>query len=173
MTDNSEAYFQETQRFPAWVLVLVLVTAGLSIGVFSIGIYVQLIRGEPWGSNPMSDGALAAVGGAFIVLSAALIGLFASLRLITEVHADALHVRFAPMRTKRIQLDQIAAAEVRTFRPIRDFGGWGVRYTKQLKAYLASGNRGVQLSMLDGRHLFIGSQRPEEFEAALRAWLKR
>jgi len=173
MTDNSEAYFQETQRFPTWVMVLVLVTAGASIGVFGIGIYVQLIRGEPWGTNPMSDGALAAVGAAFIVLGAALIWLFASLRLITEVHADALHVRFAPMRTKRIQLDQIAAAEVRTFRPIREFGGWGVRHTKQLKAYLASGNRGVQLSMLDGRDLLIGSQRPEEFEAALRTWLKR
>jgi hypothetical protein len=112
------------------------------------------------------------VGGAFIVFGFGLLWLFASLKLITEVHADALHIRFAPMRTKRIAFDRIEAAEVRTFRPIRDYGGWGVRYARGVKAYLAKGPRGVYLTMLDGRDILVGSQSPGELEAALRVWMR-
>lgn len=172
MTDHTESYFEETQRFPGWITVLVVLAAGSSIVAFTVGIYVQLIGGEPWGNNPMSDGALTIVGGAFIVFGFGLLWLFASLKLITEVHADALHIRFAPMRTKRIAFDRIEAAEVRTFRPIRDYGGWGVRYARGVKAYLAKGPRGVYLTMLDGRDILVGSQSPGELEAALRVWMR-
>jgi len=39
-----------------------------------------------------------------------------------------------------------------------------------VKAYLAQGNEGIYLSVTDGRDLFIGSQRADEFSAALRTW---
>ena len=172
MTDHTEAYFREEQRFPKWILLLVFLAAGSSIGAFAVGFYVQFVRGDPWGSNPMSDGALATTGAVFMVFGFGLIWLFASLKLITEVHADAILLRFAPMRAKRIDLEQIATAEVRSFRPIREYGGWGVRYSKGIKAYLATGTKGVYLTMMDGRDVLIGSQRPEELESALRTWMR-
>lgn len=100
-----------------------------------------------------------------------LILLFATLRLVTEVHSDAVHIRFAPMRAKRIPYDNIASMEVRTIRPIRDFGGWGVRHGKSAKGYLARGNQAVWLSTLDGRDIVIGTEQPDQFESALRTWL--
>lgn len=164
--------FEETQRFPGWVMAMVILAAGASIGVFLIGFYVQLVRGEPWGNNPMNDGALLGQGAVFILLGAGLIWLFATLRLITEVQADSIQVRFAPMRPRRIPMEQIVAAEVRELRPIRDFGGWGLRYGRGTKAYLARGSRGVYLRMASGRDIVIGSQQPEELEAAIRTWLR-
>jgi hypothetical protein len=171
VTANTDAYFRETQRLPGWVMALIILSAGSSIAVFAIGLYVQLVRGEPWGSKPMSDGALVSVGAVSMGIGIALIMLFATLRLVTEVHSDAVHIRFAPMRAKRIPYDNIASMEVRTIRPIRDFGGWGVRYRKGAKGYLARGNQAVWLSMLDGRDIVIGTGQPDQFESALRTWL--
>jgi hypothetical protein len=56
---------------------------------------------------------------------------------------------------------------VQTYRPIRDYGGWGIRYGRGGKAYNVSGNRGVMLELSDGQKLLIGSQRPEELANAI------
>ena len=160
--------FEETQRFPIWVMAMVILAGAASIGIFAIGFYVQLVRGEPWGNNPMTDGALLGLGVVFIALGIGLIWLFATLRLITEVHEDSVHVRFAPLRPRRIPFEQIISVEVRELRPIRDFGGWGLRYGKGTKAYLARGNRGVHLDMASGLDIVIGSQQPETLAATIR-----
>lgn len=173
MSDPSEQYFSETQRFSGWITLLVVLAGGSSIGVFLVGFYVQFVQGEPWGSNPMSDAALAISGGIVIAVGVGLIWLFLALKLVTEIHTDSVTIRFAPMRKKTIPLDQIAGVEIREFRPIRDFGGWGIRAAKGVRAYLVSGSRGVQLSIPDGKNLLIGSQQPEELEAALLTWMKR
>ncbi len=57
--------------------------------------------------------------------------------------------------------------EVLTYSPIKDYGGWGIRYGRGGKAYNVRGNRGVQLQLANGQRLLIGSQRPEELSNAL------
>ncbi len=167
------AHFREEQRLPVWITVLVVIAAGASIAIFAVGMYIQLIRGEPWGDRAMSDTALAIVGGTFTLLGFGLIWLFVSLKLITEVHPDGLHIRFAPMRTAKVPYSRISSIEVETVRPIRDFGGWGVRYGRGTKAYLARGNTGVRVVRSDGKDIFVGSQQPDELAAAVRTWLRR
>jgi hypothetical protein len=54
-----------------------------------------------------------------------------------------------------------------------DFGGWGIRYGDQEKAYTMNGKRGVRLTYKDGHGLLIGSLRPEELEIAIRTIWKR
>ena len=52
---------------------------------------------------------------------------------------------------------------MRQYRPILDYGGWGIRWGPGKGwAYNVSGNRGVQLELLDGKQLLIGSQNPEK-----------
>lgn len=93
----------------------------------------------------------------------------AMLRLRVRVDAGHLHVRFVPLVRKDIPLDEIATWEVRTYRPILEYGGWGVRYSlRKGTAYNVSGNRGVQLVLTNGKRVLIGSQRPEELAAAIR-----
>ena len=47
----------------------------------------------------------------------------------------------------------VAYAEARTYAPLREYGGWGIRGLSRKRAYNVSGNRGVELSLVDGRKL--------------------
>ncbi|MDH3261029.1 MAG: DUF6141 family protein [Acidimicrobiia bacterium] len=165
------ASFREVQGFRQWWLwVLLLVTTLGTIGLFGYGIFVQIIQGTPWGDKPMSDAALLATGIGTTILVVGLTALLLSARLVTEVRSDGLHVRFFPMKWKAIPYETIASYHTRTYRPVRDYGGWGIRWGRDGKAYIVVGNEGLQLLLGDGEKILIGSQRPQELEAALGAW---
>ena len=63
------------------------------------------------------------------------------------------------------------SCEPRVYRPVLEYGGWGVRYTPFGRgwAYNVSGNRGVQLVMSSGRRALVGSQRPDDLAGAINA----
>jgi hypothetical protein len=89
--------------------------------------------------------------------------------LRTEVRDDGLYARFFPLtRQHRFSWSDIRSCEARTYRPLLEYGGWGVRCGRRGKAYNFRGNRGVQLEFTDGRRLLIGSQRSEELAVAIR-----
>jgi hypothetical protein len=64
-------------------------------------------------------------------------------------------------------LEEIVSAELVTFRPIRDFGGWGIRHGGGGWAYTVRGNRGVRLTLQYGSPLLIGSQNAEDLYQAI------
>jgi hypothetical protein len=165
---NQRGSFYEVQGFRnTWVLALVLPISLFLIVLFGYGMIKQLILGHPWGSRPLSDTALAIIGPLFILFGIGLTCLFYSCQLITEVREDGLYVRFFPLTHHRIPFEDIAHFEVRTYSPIREFGGWGIRYGKGGKAYNVSGNRGVQLELSNGKRLLIGSGPAEELARAI------
>ena len=169
--DDLSASFREVQGFRQWWLwALMLITAVGTIGVFGYGIYVQVIQGRPWGNNPMSDTGLIVTGAITTALMIGLAVLVLSARLITEVRSDGIHVRFFPIRWKTIPFGTMASYQIRTYHPIRDYGGWGIRWGREGKAYIVGGREGLQLLLNDGRQVLIGSQRPQELEAAVRTW---
>lgn len=93
-----------------------------------------------------------------------------SMTLTTEVRPEGLYIRFKMLWPERtIPYSQIVKAEAKTYRPILDYGGWGVRGVAPVKAFNVSGNRGVLLSLPDGQSLMIGSQRPDQLAAALQS----
>ena len=104
-----------------------------------------------------------------IVVTLIILWLFRSLRLITEVRGDGLYVRFFPFHFsfKRIPLEEVETFEAVTYRPLLQYGGWGIRFTRGGKAYNVSGNRGVRLNFTNGRHLLIGSQKADELTQAI------
>jgi hypothetical protein len=115
----------------------------------------------------MSNTALAIVGMVVIIFVVGLTYLFYTMKLITEVRDDDLCVKFFPLSRQVISFDSIKRCEVRTYNPIKEYGGWGIRYGKRGKAYNVSGNRGVQVEFYVGKPLLIGSQKPEELERAI------
>ncbi|NVL91956.1 MAG: hypothetical protein HWN71_02845 [Desulfobacterales bacterium] len=54
-----------------------------------------------------------------------------------------------------------------TYNPLKDYGGWGIRYGRGGRAYNVSGNRGVYLELSNGKSLLIGSLQPEELARAI------
>ena len=93
-------------------------------------------------------------------------------RLVTEVSPNGVRLRFPPFVTREIPLAQIRRVEARNYRPLREFGGWGIRWGGRGRmAYNVSGNRGVEVELTDGRTVMVGSQRADELADALRAFL--
>ncbi len=53
---------------------------------------------------------------------------------------------------------------------MKEYGGWGVKgWSKDKMAYNVSGDRGVELTLKDGRRIMLGSQRAEELAGAIEA----
>jgi hypothetical protein len=90
-----------------------------------------------------------------------------TMRLTTVVTPDAVQVRYGFLYRTRIPISEIISAEARAYRPVRDYGGWGIRGFGRRRALNARGNLGVLLTRQDGSTLMIGSQRPRELLEAL------
>lgn len=171
---DRKIYFFEEQRFrQKWLWIILLLSILFITIFFAYGIVRQIILGQPWGDRPMSDIALIIVGLFSIILMGGMTYLFYTLKLITEVRNDCIHIRYFPTSQQRIPFHNIKKCEVRRYSPIREYGGWGIRYGRKGKAYNVSGNRGVQLELFQGKNLLIGSQRPEELFQAINGLLKR
>jgi len=98
------------------------------------------------------------------------------LHLTVEVREDGVYYRFFPFHRsfRRIPLEEIAQCFVRTYSPLWEYGGWGIRYSPRGgRAYTVQGNRGVQLVLRNGDRVLLGSQRAEELASALQAGLAR
>lgn len=59
-----------------------------------------------------------------------------------------------------VPLDDVEAVEPVTYRPIREFGGWGVRGWGKKRAWTARGDQAVILWLTGDRRLYVGSDRP-------------
>lgn len=148
--------FREVQRFSqSWPLTLLLLVPLAGVGAAFAG---------------LRDRAPAALIAVFAVTALLPILLFAVSRLTVEVRPELLRVSFVPFRTREVRYADIRRCEAVTYRPIREYGGWGIRWGGPGKwAYNVSGNRGVLLSLADGSTLLIGSQRADELAAAIGA----
>lgn len=135
----------------------------IPISMVWYGAIQQLIFGKAFGENPASDTGVSVL----LVLFGILLPLFMySLKLTTEVRQDGLYVRFYPFHFsyRRYPYESINSYKVRVYSPLKEYGGWGIRYGRKGMAYNVSGDRGLQLELKNGKGLLIGSQRPEELE---------
>lgn len=95
---------------------------------------------------------------------------FLYMKLIVTVTDKAVEVYFRPLTRRTIPLTDIARAEARTYSPVREYGGWGIRGAiGRKRAYNVSGNEGVELALVDGSTLMIGSQNAGELAQAIAA----
>ena len=138
--------------------------------VFGYGLTEQLIFGRPWGDRPVSDTTLMLIACAVLIFSASMIYIFYTLRLITEARNDGLYIRFYPFRGTIIPYHSIKSCQARTYKPLSEYGGWGIKYGRSGKAYNILGNRGVQLILDNDKRVLIGSQRADELEKAIKQY---
>lgn len=159
--------FREVQymRRVWWVMLLVGGAAALNWW----GFYQQIILGRPWGNNPAPDWMMWLI---WLTIGIGLPLFFWLLRLIITVRADGVFIHFYPLHRRLIPCAEIAQVVPRTYNPIGEFGGWGIRglSTKSRKmAYNISGREGVELVLVDGRIVLLGSQKAQELALAIDA----
>ena len=155
--------FEEIQYFrQPWLWILLL---GLQLFLLW-GLFKQIVLGEPFGSNPAPNGLLILI--AFIPLS--LIVLFALMHLKTTISHQTIEILFYPFSKVIINKEEIEHAEIRKYKALTEYGGWGIRFGNG-KAYTISGNQGLQLQLKDGRKTLVGTQKPTELQSAINDFL--
>ena len=71
---------------------------------------------------------------------------------------------------KQLTWDIIVNAYARQYKPLQEYGGWGIRFgfAESGTAYTISGKHGLQLVYDKGKRLLIGTQKPDEVENVLK-----
>ncbi|RZJ81404.1 MAG: hypothetical protein EOO47_04415 [Flavobacterium sp.] len=161
---NNKIFFTERQKFRQWWLGLILLAINV---LFLFGIYKQVIGKEQFGNNPMSNTGLLISAGITLLLTFVML----NFRLDTLIKDDGIYVRFFPFHLsfKYYSWQSLTKTYVRTYSPIAEYGGWGLRmglFGKGM-AYNVSGNKGLQLEFSNGKKLLIGTNKPEEITAIL------
>ena len=163
MVNSKGVIFREVQRFnQLWVwLFILLATAGTWYAAI-----VQILLKKPVGENPAPDLVIVIL---WFVLGLAFPLLFYYAKLITEVRYDGLYFCYFPFHLsfRKISWAEIKKYEACTYRPLREYGGYGIRHSRHGKAYNVSGNKGVKLELFNGKKILIGSQRPAELVKAI------
>jgi hypothetical protein len=163
---KAAARFQETQRFrQTWLLILM----SIPVLIFIWGFIQQIILGQPFGNHPISDLALIGALLCFIFFYYWFIQI---LRLEFIVDEFGIHYQFKGIHWKQYHLkwEEIESAQAITYKPLREYGGWGIRYGFNGKAYSVSGNKGIQVLTKGGARILFGTLRSEEFFSTLRLY---
>ena len=158
MTDATDrVLFNEVQHLrQLWLWLLILIPVVISWYMF----IVQIVLGQPVGNNPAPDFVVWAI---WFVFGIGLVLLLRATKLITEVRRDSIYVSLFPFYSRIIPPRDVVGYEVREYHPLREHGGWGIRFAPWKKrAYTMSGNKGVELKLSTGMRFLIGSQRSDE-----------
>jgi hypothetical protein len=151
--------FTEKQSYTkGWMLLLVLFLLAIAITPWIV--YLMDYETELVGA------IVGSVIGTLLTL------LFLTLSLRTRIDEQGIHYQYKPMHgnERHIPWSQITHVEVRTFRPLMEYGGWGLRFrgfdTNDLLLNV-SGKTGIYLVTTDGRKIMLGTQKPDEARVAL------
>ena len=159
--------FREVQYFrQPWLLVLLAVDVLVNIWA----VVQQIVLGQPWGNNPASNGLLLII---FLLAGVLLPLLVLSAHLRIEVRREGFVYRFFPFqfRDRTIAWKDISSHRKVRYSPLRDYGGWGIRYGRQGMAFNVGGNQGVVLTLGEGREVLFGSKEPESLDLAIGSML--
>lgn len=148
--------FQEKQRFNRWWLWLLLAVIGYF--VFE-PIYLSINENEILSLDQWMG----------LIILGLVILLFVLVKLETKIQNEGIYVRFFPFvpKFKFYPWESISIAMVRKYSPLKEYGGWGIRFGWNGKAYNIKGNKGLQLKFKNGSALLIGTQKAEELQKVL------
>lgn len=161
---HNPLHYREVQRVTQlWIRIIVLAPTAIAWWAF----VQQVLLSKPFGTNPAPDLAVVII---WVVFGLAFPLLILAVNLRTDVRDDVVRLRFFPFRSRTIAIGDIRECQARTYRPIGEYWGWGIRWTPGHGwCYTIKGNRGVQLTLAGGKRLLIGSDRPEELAEAINA----
>jgi hypothetical protein len=158
--------FKEEQRFTqTWLIVLLAVSVIVPIVVIT---KTYLEENSKMTTNEF---VLTFIG---ISISVAFIFFF---KLKTKIDEKGIHYQFSPfhLKMKLIKWEEIKKAQVRTYDPISEYGGWGIKggsfWNKEKgKCVNISGDIGLQIEFKNGKKLLIGTQKKEGTTSVLKTY---
>ena len=156
--------FEEEQRFrQTWLIILLAV---------SIMIPIILIVKEYTDENTNMS-AMEFTLTLLLMFGAALPIFFFSLK--TRIDEKGIHYRFIPFHGKfrTMHWSEIKSVSVRKYDAISEYGGWGLKggsRRKKGRAFNVSGNIGIQLELLTGKKVLIGTLKEYDAKRVLETY---
>jgi hypothetical protein len=147
--------YEEVQQ-PVWPIQALTIGSGAAAGV---GLGVALTRlglAARFGVAGLVAGGVGLALGEFLM------------PMRTTLLQDEVQIRFGRRTRFRIPLRNIVRAYARDYKPLAEFGGWGIRNGAGGRAFNMRGERGVQLVLRSGQRVLIGTERPDELAEAIR-----
>lgn len=156
MHPKGKILFKETQRFTQWwIWLFLLLMAALPV----YGCIQQLVLGRAWGNNPMSNTGLVL----FTIGMFAFVYFFSWMQLDTIITKKGIFMKYRPFLKKFFSWEQIKSATCVTY----SFVGYGIRYSSNGMVYNTAGNKGLELTLTNGKKYIIGTQKEEELKQML------
>ena len=153
--------FVENQRFRQWWLVIIaaILILGISLSIF----------------YEYQDHGILGSGIVSLAIVIFIFGMLFSLKLETRINAEGVFTQFQPLPffQKKFYWNQIEKIYVRTYSPLTEYGGWGVRGFGKAKAYNVSGDKGIQIVTKDGYRFLIGTKKPEKARKVIERMLNK
>ena len=129
--------FQEKSGFPAWIFYTIAI---IPVSIF---LYDRLLH--PQDAEPFDWVGLIVI---------ALIGLLIfAFKLTVIVNNQEISFKYPPIynKSKCIPWDQIKSIEVMKINPLKEFGGWGIRYGRLGAAYTTRGRHILHIKKTEGK----------------------
>lgn len=161
--------FQEKQKFTQWWLWLLL------LGVTSVIIYSIIASGTSNSGTTENDDQFVQTLSerliefswpmTFIILIiTAICILFYVLKLETNITKEEIRLRYFPFLKKTFKWNDIATAEIMQY----GFVGYGIRFSLNYgTVYNVKGNKGLFITLKNGKKYLIGTQKPEEMKKTI------
>lgn len=161
------ALYRERTLAPLWGWLTLGVAFLLSVGRLSYELYGVTVPGR----SPQDGwaGELALITGGVFVLFALIVAVW--MRLDVEVRSDHVFIAFGWVHLvrKRIWYKDIEGVRATTYRALRDFGGWGIRWRGNRTAWTIRGRQAVAVKLRSGREIYVGSMHPQRLAARIEA----
>lgn len=159
----SRLYYKEIQRFnPLWIWIPNLIMVAVLIVVFFLEY------------RPMHTGIETRQEYWFfltLLVPAGITVLMYYTRMETEIRRAGIYYRLIPFmfRFRFIRWEEMNRCYVRTYQPIKEYGGWGWRtsWGRRNIAINIKGNIGIQMELKNGRKILLGTSKGKEVESVL------
>ncbi|NVK51692.1 MAG: hypothetical protein HWD85_02065 [Flavobacteriaceae bacterium] len=158
--------FKEEQRFTqTWLIVVLAISLIVSTSI--------MIKEYSKDNSTLSTTEFVLV--LFGTISAPLIIFFFKLK--TRIDEIGIHYQFIPFHfsKKTIVWSDIKSAYTRKYDAITEFGGWGLKSKVIWRksrgvSYSVSGNIGLQLELISGKKILIGTQKQYEVDTVINTY---
>lgn len=158
---KSEILFEERQCFANRIVrnFFLILT---SFFVINVIIRLMLV------TNVEEDWLMAVLSIGF--LTSAILSIFLSNCLVTQITIEGIYIRFPPFMPdeKEYLWKDIQELYITKYKPITQFGGWGIRIGPFGRAYNISSRTGLQIILRDNSRLLVGTKQPEKLATVLK-----
>lgn len=138
---NDQPQYSEKSGFPAWIF--------WAIASIPLTIYLYERIAHPIDSEPFDWFGLVILGAVGILIF--------SIKLHVTVNAEGITYKYPPFHIKPKQMPwaNIESAELIKINPLKEFGGWGLRYGKLGTAYTTRGKYILHIKMRQGKPINV------------------